>query len=121
MEEEMSETRAEVVRLFGLGGGRPALPTFSRALSAYADDVENDAWKRALDNVAGVLELVPLDLAQPLPEVKTDLYKQLIRLRDQVTRLEQRSERLGKLEAAGVDNWEGYGFALRNDEEDDES
>jgi hypothetical protein len=46
-EEEMSETRAEAVRLFGLGGGRPALPTFSRALDAYAEEVRAETLAEA--------------------------------------------------------------------------
>ncbi len=37
-----------------------------------------------------------------------------------IVKLEQRSERLAKLEAAGVDNWEGYGHALRDDDEDED-
>lgn len=35
-------------------------------------------------------------------------------------RLRERSRRLGALEAAGVDNWEGYSIALSEEEDEDQ-
>ncbi len=35
-------------------------------------------------------------------------------------RLKKDSATLAKLEAAGVDNWEGYSFAFESDEDEDE-
>lgn len=92
----------------------------NEALDAYATEVETESWKRALDHVTRALELTPLDLRAPLPAVTEKLEEQLVKLLDKVTELEQRSGKLAKLEAAGVDNWEGYGHALRDDDEDED-
>lgn len=59
-------------------------------------------------------------------ESKEDKDREIQRLTELVKRLEKknkelqkRSDELGRLEAAGVDNWEGYSYG-REDEEDDE-
>lgn len=41
------------------------------------------------------------------------------RLTTENARLRERSDRLARLEAAGVDNWEGYSHAFREDDVDD--
>lgn len=63
-------------------------------------------------------------------EVRIDRYYQdeshaslaewLVDLEDHVAVLEERDRELTALEAAGVDNWEGYGEAMRSVMEDDE-
>jgi hypothetical protein len=90
----MEDARQRVIDLSELNPGRSKYMEFVQALDMYGLERETVA--------------------------RTDLLIQAQQLRATIAKLEARSERLGKLEAAGVDNWEGYGFALR-DEEDDES
>ncbi len=53
------------------------------------------------------------DLAEPQDQVCVS--------RADYVRLVNRSKTLARLEAAGVDNWEGYSYAFdEDDEEDDE-
>jgi hypothetical protein len=92
MEEEMSEARAEAIKATGFMGNTPEFDRFIKALDMYGLERETVA--------------------------RTDLLIQAQQLRATITKLEARSERLGKLEAAGVDNWEGYSSAFRDDEED---
>ena len=45
---------------------------------------------------------------------------EITKLRKQIILLKARDDTLSKLEAAGVDNWEGYSEAFQDDDEDEE-
>lgn len=51
-----------------------------------------------------------------------DLAEKVVDLEDKVQELEEADRKLTALEAAGVDNWEGYGHAMRvlHGEEDED-
>lgn len=49
-----------------------------------------------------------------------DLAAKVVRLQAEVDRLRERFDRLARLEAAGVDNWEGYSAAFRDEDDGDD-
>lgn len=55
---------------------------------------------------------------------KADAYAEARKLKERlvnyIAKLEESADTLHKLEAAGVDNWEGYSEAFKDDEEDDD-
>ena len=53
-------------------------------------------------------------------EHAAQLAEWLVDLEDQVAVLQERDRELTALEAAGVDNWEGYGNAIRSVVEDED-
>ncbi len=68
----MSETRTEVVRLFVQGGGKPALPVFSRALDTYVDEVVAETRAQAFQDAENSL------LSEAWPHERDERENQLI-------------------------------------------
>jgi hypothetical protein len=52
-------------------------------------------------------------------EHPAQLAEWLVDAEDRIARLEEDSDRLARLEAAGIDNWEGYSSAFRDDSDDE--
>ena len=50
----------------------------------------------------------------------TAIVQEITKLRRKIIKLQERSDFLSRLEAAGVDNWEGYSEAFDGDEDEDD-
>lgn len=72
----------------------------SRIFTILSENTTVDRTSVVTDEVFGLVQ----------PEIE--------RLRARVAELEEDSKKLARLEAAGVDNWEGYSNAFRDDEDD---
>jgi len=83
--------RQQVIDLSELNPGRSKYVEFIKALDMYGLERETVA--------------------------RTDLLNEVQQLRGQVAKLEESHVRLARLEAAGVDNWEGYSSAFRDEED----
>jgi hypothetical protein len=53
-------------------------------------------------------------------EHASQLAEWLVDAEDEIETLEKRSKILSRLEAAGVDNWEGYSYAFQDEDEEDD-